>query len=160
VARGDSITLFLQKVSSVPRETILGHRDASEVVDELSVTVHRVIPDEGLGRFNLNPSPAASRNAYVPLRLLQARLRQPQRVNALLVGGGETAALQESLRKHLDLDDWGLTLYTPEGRTNGLFEKLDRNHDGKLQRNEWNRRIANSFAEAADRNKDGVLDRA
>src|SRR5438046_2457567 len=58
-------------------------------------------------RFNLNPTPAPARNALVPLRLLQKQLGLTGRINARLVGGG-TGDLQEGLRSHLSLDDWGL----------------------------------------------------
>jgi ABC-type antimicrobial peptide transport system permease subunit len=158
VAPGDMLKLHLQKVSAVPRETLLGHRDASEVVDDLNVTVLAVLPNEGLGRFSLNPNPVTPRNAFVPLRLLQTKLQQKGRINALLVGGG-SKALQESLQAHLTLDDWGLILHTPESRTQALFDKLDRNRNGKLERREWQRQVAATFAQAVDRNHDGVLDR-
>jgi ABC-type antimicrobial peptide transport system permease subunit len=159
VAAGDTVTLVLQKVSTTPRETLLGRRDAGDVVDELKLKVHRVIADQGLARFSLNPSPATPRNAFVPLAVLQDRLHQPGRVNALLAGGA-IAELQDALRRHLTLDDWGLTLHTPESRTQALFEKLDHNRDGKLEAREWRRRLAEAFVRAVDKNHDGILDRA
>src|SRR5260370_25352417 len=91
--------------------------------------------------------------------MLQAPLHQEGRVNGLLVGGG-TSELQENLRKHLTLDDWGLMLHTPESRTQALFDKLDRNHDGKLEPQEWRHRVAERFAQAVDRNHNGILARA
>ncbi len=157
VALGDTVILHLQKISTIPRETLLGRRD--EVVDELRLTVRAVLPDEGLGRFNLNPNPATPRNAFVPLRLLQAKLQQPKRINALLAGGGATDELQRQLRQHLTLDDWGLILHSPESRTQAIFDKLDRNHSGKLGSREWRGRVAKTFADAVDRNHDGVLER-
>src|SRR5262249_3605933 len=39
VAAGDRVTLHMQEISAVPRETLLGRRDAGEVVDELTLTV-------------------------------------------------------------------------------------------------------------------------
>ena len=159
VRPGNSIVLHLQKVSTVPRETLLGRRDAGDVLDELKVLVRAVIPNKGLGRFSLNPNPATPRNAFVPLGLLQKKLQQDKRVNALLVGG-EAPGLEEKLRENLTLEDWGLTLHTPESRTQSLFDKLDRNHDGKLEPKEWRRRIAETLAQGADKNHDGVLDRA
>jgi ABC-type lipoprotein release transport system permease subunit len=157
-AAGDIVTLHLQKVSAIPRETLLGRRDAGEIVDDLRLTVHAVIPDEGLGRFSLHPSPAVPRNAFVPLRLLQAKLGQTGRINALLIAGGETADWQRDLQQHLTLDDWGLVLHSPESRAQDLFDKLDRNHDGKLTSNEWRGRIAETFAQAV-RNQENVLER-
>ncbi|HLJ96445.1 MAG TPA: FtsX-like permease family protein [Gemmataceae bacterium] len=159
VARGDKVTLHLQKVSAIPRESLLGQRDAADVVDELPLVVHEVIPNEGLGRFNVHPSPAVPRNAYVPMGLLQAKLGQPRRINALFIGGGETAAWQQELKRHLTLEDWGLILHSPGSRTQNLFDKLDRNHDGKLTRNEWRGRVAETFAQAV-RDSDDVLERS
>jgi putative ABC transport system permease protein len=155
----DTIILYLQKVSAIPRETLLGRRDIGAVVDELRLVVHAVIPDEGLGRFNLHPSPAVPLNAFVPLRLLQEKLGQQGRINALLVGGGERSALQQALQQHLTLDDWGLILQSPEGRVQELFSKLDRNRDGKLTANEWRRRVPEKLAQAV-RNSDNVLERS
>jgi ABC-type lipoprotein release transport system permease subunit len=159
VVAGDTIALSLQKVSLIPREILLGRRDASDVADELKLTVRRVIPNRGLARFSLNPSPATPRNAFLPLPLLQAQLHQEGRVNALLVGGGNSE-LKERLHEHLTFDDWGLMLLSPESRVQALFDKLDRNHNGKLELREWRRRVAESFAQAVDRNHDGILDRS
>src|SRR5262249_34860784 len=50
VAAGDTVTLHLQKVTAIPRETPLSRRDASEIVDELKVTVRGVLPNQGIGR--------------------------------------------------------------------------------------------------------------
>src|SRR5262249_12442576 len=112
-----------------------------------------------LGRFNLHPSPAVPRNAFVPLQLLQTKLGQAGRINALLVGGGEASTWQERLKQHLTLEDWGLRLHSPESRTQDLFEKLDRNRDGKLTPNEWRRRVSESFIQAA-RSQDNNLERS
>ncbi len=158
VAAGDTITFSLQKVSLIPRETLLGNRNSDDVIDELRLTVKLVLADEGMARFNLNPSTASPRNAFVPLKLLQERLKQEGRANALLVAGAP-ADLAQNLRTHLTLEDWGLVIYDPVIRTNQLFEKLDRNHDGKLTPSEYRRRIAETIVHAADRNHDGILDR-
>jgi ABC-type antimicrobial peptide transport system permease subunit len=155
---GDEINFFLPKTSDIPRESFVGRRDVSDVLAELTLTVRAVLPNEGLGRFNLNPSPAIPRNAFVPLPLLQKRLRQEGKINAILAYGS-TRDLQRSLQQHLTPDDWGLVLHTPQSRVQSLFDRLDRNHDGKLTPNEWRRRVAESFVRAADADHDGVLER-
>jgi putative ABC transport system permease protein len=156
---GDMVTLHLQKVSAIPRESLLGHRDAAEVVEELPLRVRAVIPSEGLGRFNLHPSPAVPRNAYVALPLLQAKLGQAGRINAIFIGGGENARIWPSRLQNMTLDDWGLIVRSPESRTQNLFDKLDRNRDGKLTPNEWRGRVAETFAQAV-RDQENVLDRS
>ena len=161
VAPGAHLTLHLQKASLVPRESQLGRRDADSVVAGLPFTVRAVLPDGVPGsRFNLNPSPAAPRNVFVPLGLLQEQLHLTGRINALLVAGGSTAKLQEDLRRHLTLDDWNLILRDPESRTDSLFRKLDRDGDGILSPAEWKGRVAETFVKAADQNGDGKLTRA
>jgi putative ABC transport system permease protein len=159
VQAGDALTFNLQKVSLIPRETLLGHRNSDEVIDEIRLTVKAVLADEGMARFNLNPSTAAPRNAFVPIKLLQNRLKQADRANALLVAGAP-AELGQNLRKLLTLEDWGLVLYDPAIRTNQLFEKLNRNHNGKLTLPEYRRRMAEAVVKEMDANKDGTLDRA
>src|SRR5262245_42199847 len=110
---GDPVTLHVQKVSLVPRETLLGRRDAGEVLDRITLPAV-VLSDRFAGtHFSLNPSPATPRNAFVPLPALQAALGQKGRVNTLLAGA-TTDDLQAKLRTHLTLDDWGLVLHSPE----------------------------------------------
>jgi ABC-type lipoprotein release transport system permease subunit len=112
---GDAVTFHLQKVNPIPRESLLGRRDAREVVDSVELTVAGIIPDRGMGRFNLSPSPEAAHNAFIPLQTLQAELHQEGRANALLVGEGPED-LQDRLRGKLTLEDWGLTVAEPKSR--------------------------------------------
>jgi ABC-type lipoprotein release transport system permease subunit len=148
VTANDTVILHLQKASAIPRETLLGRPDVGDVVGDLRLVVRAVIPDEGLGRFRLHPDPAVPRNAFVPLRLLQDELGQQGRINALLIGGGEASIWQRKLQEHLTLDDWGLILHSPDSRVQDLFNKLDRNRDGKLTANEWRHRVPEMFARA------------
>jgi ABC-type antimicrobial peptide transport system permease subunit len=157
IGPGDKLELHLQKTAAVPRETLLGRRETPDVVDTLTVTVRSIMDAKDGGRFNLNPSPEAPRNVFVPLRLLQEKLGEIGRINAILAVGAQTKALQRTLGLTLTLEDWGLLLHDPASRTRDLFTKLDRNHVGKLSRNEWHRHVAESMAQSADQNHDGVL---
>jgi putative ABC transport system permease protein len=159
VAPGDEVMIHFQKVSAVPRESLLGRRDASEVLADWQLPVEAILPQGGLGDFTLNPSPAPPRNAFVPLALLQQKLALGRRVNALLAAGSADRP-QQALGEHLTLDDWGLVVRTPDSRTRELFDRLDRNHDGKLSGSEWQRRLPSSLVEAVDRNHTGVLEYA
>jgi ABC-type lipoprotein release transport system permease subunit len=166
VGTGGTVALSLQKASAVPRESLLGRRGAGDVLDTWRVTVRAVVGD-GLSQFSLTPSPATvPRNAFVPLHALQAHLDQKGRVNALLTAGakGRTNGkvedwLQDHLHQQLTLDDWGLVLHSPASRAGELFARLDHDQDGRLEDNEWRRRVAGRFAQAADRDHDGVLTR-
>jgi ABC-type antimicrobial peptide transport system permease subunit len=175
VAVGDLIVLHLQTASDVPRETLLGRKESSDVLDRITLTVADVLAaDSPTDRFNLHPSPEEPRNAFVPLRLLQNRLNQlgpgsgrnpkPKLhmlhpVNALLVRGDTAAGLQEHLAHYQTLDDWGLTLRGPEERAGAFFDSLDVNHDGKLTATEWPRLKDKAFAQAIGGSR-GVVDRA
>jgi ABC-type antimicrobial peptide transport system permease subunit len=114
-ADGEAITLRLQKPSLVPRESLLGRRDDSDVVgrwEDLRVT-HVLGPGEFGERFNLRPEVQAPRNAFVPLAALQEHLGLTGKCNALLVAG-DNPALDEDL--DLDLEDWGLEIREPRRR--------------------------------------------
>ncbi|MBI1915639.1 MAG: ABC transporter permease [Planctomycetes bacterium] len=114
-ADGDEVVLHLQKDASVPRETLLGRRDASAVEQNLTLRA-KVLPDNAPGsQFTLMPSPQAPRNAFVPLALLQDKLDLKNRVNGLLVGGARDD-LQEQLHRHLKLADWELQVVDPRQR--------------------------------------------
>ncbi len=159
VKAGDTITLHVQKASGVPRETLLGRRDEQSVLGRVRLPVGAVLDGAAAqASFNLTPSPAAPRNAFVPLALLQKQLDVQGRVNALLASGAAVTKLQGDLKKALTLDDWGFVLHTPQSRTDALFEKLDKNHDGRLEQREWRGQLAETFA-AAVKHPDGVIER-
>jgi ABC-type antimicrobial peptide transport system permease subunit len=123
IKTGDRITLHFQKASSVPRETLLGRREADDVLQDLTVTVRQVLSDDGLAGFSLSPSPQTARNAFVPLGLLQSRLDKNDRANALFAGGVRKP-LEDALHHALTLDDWNLALQTPKERAEHDFKLL------------------------------------
>jgi ABC-type antimicrobial peptide transport system permease subunit len=135
VVAGDKIILHFQKATDVPRETLLGRRDAGDVLDSMTLEVRLVLSDDYPGAgFSLNPTPETPRNAFVPLNVLQTYLNLKGQANALLVSGPR-GDLQEELHAHLNFDDWGLVLRTHDDRARALVLKLDpRNRDGSLAR--------------------------
>jgi ABC-type lipoprotein release transport system permease subunit len=110
LSAGDRVSLRLQKPSAVPRETWLGRRDDSSVMEEWSLPVGAVL-DAGqpADRFSLRPDLEAPRTVFVPLRALQKQLGLAGRCNAILAGGVRSS-LDEPLRAHLKIDDWGLVV--------------------------------------------------
>ncbi len=157
---GDQVDLSVPKASAVPREALLGRRDAEAVVARITVTILQVLPDsDPLSRLNLNPSPASPRNLVINLADIQEALDQKGKINALLVAGGSTKGLQEELKKRLQLEDWGLVLNTPQSRTDDLFHKLDRNDIRVLGQGQYQGRIAGVVVKGADTNKDRTLTR-
>ena len=109
VKPGDRIDLGLERITNVPRSSVLGKRNADDVTTGVRVQVREVLAaDHPANDFNLSPSPSAPLNIYVPLAFLQKRLGLPGRVNALLAWRGNVAELNEAFAKNLDLTDWGL----------------------------------------------------
>ena len=81
VTVGDEIVLGVQKMSAVPRSSLLGKRSLDDVTDTIKVTVRSVLPpEEQLNDFNLTPNPEPPLNVMVPLALLQKRLDLPGKV--------------------------------------------------------------------------------
>jgi ABC-type lipoprotein release transport system permease subunit len=110
VSDGDEVSLRLQKPSAIPRESLLGKRDDSAIVEEWTLPVGCILSERDFGdRFSLRPDLEAPRNVFVPLRLLQDKLGLEKRCNAIFVSEARPE-LAKSLRSHLRLDDWGLVL--------------------------------------------------
>jgi ABC-type lipoprotein release transport system permease subunit len=149
VAEGDTVTLHLQKMSAIPRESILGRKEASEVVYDVDMRIAAVLANDMPGaRFQLNPSPATPRNLFAPLaalqqELVQTRGNQPashlQRPVNLLLAHGGSDRLQASLAKNLTLDDWGLVLRGPARRARDFFKDLHPNRRGLVLARNWPR---------------------
>jgi ABC-type antimicrobial peptide transport system permease subunit len=142
-----SVELHFARPGEVPREALLGQTDADAVVDRITVEVADILADgEFGGCFSLQPLSEAPRSVFLPLRFLQAAVRDPAarplaikqapRINAAFVGE-PGADLADRFQKGLTLDDWGLTLLSPRTRTGDLFARLDRNGDGVLSPKEW-----------------------
>jgi putative ABC transport system permease protein len=153
---GDTITLNVQKSDTIPRETIFSKRKAEDVLEALTVKIRLILPDQGMARFTLKPTPEPVRNAFVPLRFLQQKLDIGGRANALLVGPAQGDP-QSRLSRLLTLDDWNLKLRTPEDRARAFIKILDpRDLDkGKLKKIRWNGRVPDDLAAQAD--AQGVL---
>ena len=155
---GDTLSLSLQKSDAIPRETLLGKRKSDDVVAALTVTVAEILPDSGLGRFNLQPTPSPTRNVFVPRAFLQDRLGLGGKVNALFLAadGGMSSDLfvmsfEPLLKQRLTLADWGLKLLSPDDRARDLVKFLDpRNEDGKLKKLKWTGRVPDDLAKKAD----------
>jgi putative ABC transport system permease protein len=144
---GDRVRFFVHKEEDIPRETLLGRRKSEEIIQAIEAKVRTVLADEGMARFALRPGPEAARNAFFPRRFLQEKLDLAGKANLLLVGKpGES--LESALRKSMTLEDWGLTLRTPEQRAQAFFRHLDPRAKGDdLKKNRWQGRIPPALQE-------------
>ncbi|HQX49846.1 MAG TPA: ABC transporter permease, partial [Planctomycetaceae bacterium] len=98
-AIGDSVSVWVELPSSIPRDSLLGERE--DISLEMVLTVEGVLPETvGASRFSLQPAQQLPYNAFVSLATFQQRLNleerlpsrrnpnaRPARVNTILVGG-------------------------------------------------------------------------
>jgi ABC-type antimicrobial peptide transport system permease subunit len=119
VAVGNECIVRLPVAREVPADSALGRK--TETVTSLRLKVIRVVPADGLGRFALRPNQAVPRDAFLNLADIQQVLKQPGKVNALLVAGAgdaddasvaELKAAHDKLQSLLEptLEDYGLTI--------------------------------------------------
>ena len=118
---GEQVLLSFERHSDIHREFLLGHRDSSEVLQTLRLTVTRILPDRGIGSFGLRPNQSRPLNAYLPLTVLQKTLGAETKVNAIFAAAispnlsdpttvDALSALQNKLHQALKLEDLGLRL--------------------------------------------------
>ncbi len=105
----DTIELVLQRMSKIPRSSLMGQRDVADLTKSTRFIVAAVLPREHpMNDFNLTPNPMPPLNVFVPLAELQKPLDIVGKVNALLSKRGDTEASNSQFRDALDLEDWGL----------------------------------------------------
>jgi len=122
-APGDQVLLRFQIGAEVPRDTLLGERGTDEVVGTIRGIVEAIVPNRGIGRFDLAPHQSFPLNAYIRIPRLQQALDQLGRVNAVLLGGALQIddPAQEALARTLSLADLGLTVDPDES---GVFVEV------------------------------------
>jgi ABC-type antimicrobial peptide transport system permease subunit len=112
---GDPVLLNFGRFSEVPRDTLMGETDPADVIGTLRLSVARVIPDEGPGRFGLSPNQHQPMLAFVALERLQRALDRRGRINALFVASGSPSADPDRrLVEVATLDDLGIRLTTAD----------------------------------------------
>lgn len=119
-AVGDSISIWVELPSSIPRDSLMGERENLTV--EIVLPVTGILPETaGASRFSLRPSQQLPHNAFLSLQTFQQRISlqelqatrrnpvaRPGRINTLLIGGPAaefktTAAdVQDLIRQDLD----------------------------------------------------------
>ena len=110
---GDSLLVAFEQQHDIHRESLLGRRDYSDVVQQFRLTVTKIVPDNGLGRFGLQPHQQLSMNAFIAMSELQLALDVPSKVNTLFVGARNVSpnvsnVLQGILSQVWKLSDLGL----------------------------------------------------
>ena len=101
---GDSVSVWVELPSSIPRDSLLGERENISL--EMVLTVEGVLPESaGASRFSLQPAQQLPYNAFVSLSTFQQRLNletrdasprnlvaRAARVNTILVGSNQRPA--------------------------------------------------------------------
>ena len=116
VVDGDAVRIGIEKISAVPRSSLLGRRSADDTTQSLTVKVFVLPADSAANDFALIPSPQTPLNVYVPLGLLQEKLGIPGKCNAILSSTSDVAAANKAFAKALDLPDWGIRVVVPPKR--------------------------------------------
>lgn len=112
---GDTLLISFQKQNEIHPEFLLGRRDTLDVLETLRLSVSKIIPNSGMGRFGLRPHQSLPFNAYVSLPVLQNALDQEAKVNAILISSPAIPAvdaaerLRKELRQFSTWDDFGLS---------------------------------------------------
>jgi ABC-type lipoprotein release transport system permease subunit len=126
-AAGDSLLLRVAKPTDIPLSTLQGRRD--EASERIRLTAARIVDRAALGEFSLVPAQGPALSIFVPLSRLQQDLDLKGRANAILVRlaaasgdpAAEAAAVEQSLRRVVRLDDLGLIVRAGrDGRTRVL----------------------------------------
>jgi putative ABC transport system permease protein len=116
-AVGDSVSVWVELPSSIPRDSLLGERENISL--ELVLTVEGVLPESaGASRFSLQPAQQLPYNAFIALQTFQQRLnleareasrRNPvarlARVNTILVGSSDRPS-ENNVRSDAALATW------------------------------------------------------
>jgi putative ABC transport system permease protein len=100
-AVGDSVSVWVELPSTIPRDSLMGERENLNL--EMVLTVEGILPETaGASRFSLQPAQQLPYNAFVSLATFQQRLNldareasrrnpiaRPARVNTILVGSDQ-----------------------------------------------------------------------
>ena len=130
---GQSVLLRVPRVTAGQAGSVFGRRSREDTVQELRVTIGRIIDDAGLGRFTLRSDRPGPRNVHVSLSWLAQQLGVADRANVLLVAGkaplASAAADAETLTglfgSAAALEDYGLRLVHNAARGYWSLESVD-----------------------------------
>ena len=111
-AAGDALLVHFEKREEIPAEHALGRKGGT--APPLRLELSKVLPDAGLGSFDLKQTQVTSRNIFVSLDLLQRALGRQGLANAILVASRSAASdgseIDGILRRVWKLEDAGLRI--------------------------------------------------
>ena len=108
---GDSVLLRLEKPSDIPLESL--HSKKDDLGKAIRFNLSDILDSSALGEFSIQPQQSGVRAIFVPLKLLQTELEQPDKVNLILVSEtsrSNAAALDEIVRRRVTFEDLGIKM--------------------------------------------------
>ncbi len=125
-AVGDTIIVRLQKPGILAGDAPIAGAESRG--QSLRGTVAAIVDDAAFGRFSLETTQVAPATVFLPIRVLQESIAQPDRANLLLVSAAEGPSpvpdLARTLGSIVQLADYGLSLEWREAA--GVFELTSR----------------------------------
>ena len=80
---GDTVIVRVPNTGQIHPEFLLGKTDPNDVVNSIRAVISDIITSDQGGRFNLNAHQSLPLNVYLPLSVLQEKLGQQDKVNAV-----------------------------------------------------------------------------
>ena len=101
--KGETILLRVPRVSHLSRDAPLSPEEDATIA--LRLNVAEVLSDQEFGRFGLAASQVPPLNAFVPLPILQERVKATNQANLLVVHGASAESAQIALSKVFRSED-------------------------------------------------------
>ena len=108
VNNGDTIIVRIPNTGLIHQEFLLGKTDPDDVVDSLRVVISDIITSDQGGRFSLSAHQNLPLNVYIPISVLQQKLGQQGKVNAVFTTN-PNMAIQDLIQ--LNIKGLGLSLH-------------------------------------------------
>jgi hypothetical protein len=109
----DGLEVRMEKPTSIPSESVLGQRSSDDALVLETSRLAGIIPNQGSGRFTLQPMQSEPLILYVKLESLQRRLAEDQQqlpASANIMLTTAASDWQDTLNQQITLDDLGFSL--------------------------------------------------
>lgn len=118
--KGQTIRINVEKPTAIPRGSLLGKRNSDDTTQAIRVPITHILPaSDPLNDFSLAPTSEPPLIVYVLLPILQERLGQTGKCNAIFASDADFATLQDAFRNQLTLADWGIVVRTERTQPTG-----------------------------------------
>ena len=99
---GSNIRINVEKPSAIPRGSLLAKRDLDDATQAIRLPVASILsPEDPANDFALMPTPGLPLLVYLPLDMLQQRIGQVGKCNAILSKSNATGEVNEAFQTNL-----------------------------------------------------------